>query len=95
MNLRSPLCFAALVCVTPVHAATLTVTSLADSGTGSLRAAVASAAANDTVNITATGTITLTSGEIAVTRAMSITGPGVAALTVSGNGVSRIFLKFP
>lgn len=91
MNLRSPLCFAALLCATLSHAATLTVTSLADSGTGSLRAAVASAAANDTINITATGTITLTSGEIAVTKAMTIAGPGVSSLTVSGNGASRIF----
>ena len=74
MNLRSPLCFAALLCVTLGHAATLTVTSLADSGTGSLRAVVASAASGDTINITATGIITLTSSEIAVTKAMSIIG---------------------
>src|SRR5207237_8237844 len=36
-------------------------------------------------------TITLTSGEMAVTDALTITGPGSALATVSGNNNSRIF----
>lgn len=73
------------------NAATITVTSLADSGSGSLRAAVTSAAAGDTINITATGTLTLTSGEIVIAKNLNIVGPGASNLTISGNGSSRIF----
>ncbi len=73
------------------QAATLTVSSLADSGTGSLRAAVAAAAAGDTITLTATGTLTLTSGEIAIARSLNIVGPGSTSLTLSGNNTSRIF----
>lgn len=72
-------------------AATINVASLADSGTGSLRAAVASAAVGDTINIAATGTLTLTSGEIAIAKSLNIVGPGISGLTISGNGSSRIF----
>lgn len=73
------------------QAATLTVTSLANSGSGSLRATIASAAAGDTVQITASGTITLSSGEIAFAKSLNIVGPGSASLSISGNGASRIF----
>lgn len=81
----------AIGCAAAAQAATTTVSSLADSGTGSLRAAVAAAAAGDTINITATGTLTLTSGEIAIAKSLNIAGPGAASLTISGNGSSRIF----
>lgn len=91
MNLRLTLFAVVLFNAMVSDAATITVTSLADSGSGSLRTAVASAASGDTINITATGTITLTSGEIAITKALSISGPGTASLTVSGNNASRIF----
>lgn len=73
------------------NAANFTVTSLADSGSGSLRDVVAAAASGDSITISATGTLTLTSGEIPVTKALTITGPGSSALTISGGGVSRIF----
>ncbi len=79
---------------TYANAATFTVSSLADSGAGSLRAAVASAngaAGADTINFTVAGTITLTSGEIVISDSVSITGPGAASLAVSGNNGSRIF----
>ena len=36
-------------------------------------------------------TITLTSGEIVVSRQLTIAGPGAAQLTISGNDASRIF----
>jgi hypothetical protein len=72
------------------------VTSLADSGPGSLRQAVldANAAAGaDEVSFAPglTGTITLTSGEILITDPLVVHGPGAGALTVSGNDHSRIF----
>jgi len=91
MNARLLLGCALLFTHTVTAAATITVSSLADSGSGSLRAAVASAAAGDVINITATGTLTLTSGEIALTRALTINGPGSALLTLSGNDASRLF----
>jgi hypothetical protein len=65
-----------------------------DSGPGSLRATVAAAAPGSTINFAASlkgKTITLTTGEIAINKAVTIQGLGSASLTISGNGASRIF----
>ena len=63
---------AALVAATSLghaaRAATLMVTSLADSGAGSLREQIANAANGDTINFQVTGTITLTSGQLVVSK---------------------------
>lgn len=80
----------------PALAATFTVTSLSDSGAGSLRSAVASAnAVNDTDLIVfqagLSGTITLTTGAIMITSPLEIRGPGVGLMSVSGNDTSRVF----
>src|SRR6185295_3276094 len=75
-------------------AATFSVTTLADSGPGSLRQAILNsnaAVGADEITFSVTGTITLTSGEIAITDDLVISGPGAGALTVSGNDLSRIF----
>src|SRR5258706_10289503 len=72
-------------------AATLTVSTLNDAGTGSLRQAIADAVANDTITFGVTGTITLRSGALVIDKDLSITGPGAAALAVSGNLTSRVF----
>jgi hypothetical protein len=72
----------------------LTVTSAADSGMGSLRAQVAAAHSGDSINFApglAGQTITLTSGEIAITKNLTIEGPGGDGLAVSGNDSSRVF----
>ncbi|HEY4239987.1 MAG TPA: right-handed parallel beta-helix repeat-containing protein [Kofleriaceae bacterium] len=72
------------------HAATFTVTSTADSGTGTLRDAITQANAaggTNTVTITATGTITLASSLPTITTAMTITGPGAAQLAVTAPGL--------
>src|SRR5262245_47935225 len=74
---------------------TITVTNLNDSGAGSLRDAIANANPNDTINVSVTGTITLTSGEIPINKNLTINGPGVANLTISGNNSSRIFFISP
>src|SRR6185437_12203554 len=63
------------------------------SGAGSLRAAITSAngaAGADTVNFQAglTGTITLTTGEIAITDDVTITGPGAASMTITKSGAA-------
>ncbi|HEX3129596.1 MAG TPA: IPTL-CTERM sorting domain-containing protein [Thermoanaerobaculia bacterium] len=85
-----------LVLAFPARAGVTTflVTTLADSGPGSLRQAVLdanSATGADEVVFTVSGTITLTSGEVAITDDLTIVGPGPGTLTVSGNGQSRIF----
>lgn len=73
----------------------LTVMNTNDSGDGSLRAAVASAQAGDTIVFAPEldgQTITLTSGSIAdAGKSLTIQGPGSDLLTVSGNAQSGIF----
>jgi MYXO-CTERM domain-containing protein len=78
------------------RAATFEVTTLADSGAGSLRAAIeaANAAAGAdviTFQSSVTGTITLTSGQLEIDDSVVVEGPGASALTVSGNDASRVF----
>jgi predicted outer membrane repeat protein len=74
--------------------AVVTVTSAADSGTGSLRAAIASAAAGDTIAFAANlanQTIALRSQlEIPVGKNLIIDGAGATGLTLSGSGSTRI-----
>jgi len=70
--------------------ATLTVTNTNDSGAGSLRQAITDAVAGDTITFSVTGTITLAS-ELAINQNLTIQGPGVNALTISGNNASRVF----
>jgi uncharacterized protein (TIGR03118 family) len=73
---------------------TLTVTSAADSGTGSLRAEIAAANSGDTINFARNligQTIALTSGELAINKSLDIEGPGAKLLTISGKSASRIF----
>jgi HYR domain len=78
------------------RATNFTVTTLADSGPGSLRDAIDQANMTpgaDTIDFQdeLTGTITLTSGELLITDDLAINGPGVFAVTVSGNHASRVF----
>jgi hypothetical protein len=67
------------------------VSSLADSGPGSLRQAILDAQPGTSLVLNNTGTITLTSGEIAINKNLTIVGPGAAALAISGNNSSRVF----
>jgi hypothetical protein len=73
--------------------ATLTVTNLLDSGSGSLRAQVGAASPGDIINFARglSGTIVLTSGEIAFSKSLTIQGPGAGVISVDGNNASRIF----
>jgi hypothetical protein len=75
---------------------TFTVLNLADSGDGSLRAAVQAAETNPGPDAVAFakgvhGTITLTSGELVISSDLAIVGPGADKLAVSGNNSSRVF----
>jgi hypothetical protein len=82
---------AAIASLQGVHAATITVTNTNDSGTGSLRQALAGANDGDMINFSVTGAITLTSGELVVNNSLTISGPGAANLAVNGNAASRVF----
>ncbi len=91
MRLVAGLMLLVLATAQATRAATITVTNPNDSGPGSLRQAIADAASGDTINFGITGTITLTSGELAITKNLTISGPGAANLAISGNNASRVF----
>jgi hypothetical protein len=81
--------------------ATITVTSTGDGAANAancphatncrLRDAIAKAVASDTIDFSVTGTITLTSGELTISKNLTINGPGATQLTISGNQASRVF----
>jgi predicted outer membrane repeat protein len=73
---------------------TVTVFNTLDSGSGSLRAAIASAHRGDTIAFASSlagQTITLTSGELFLKQDVTIAGPGTGPVTISGNNASRVF----
>jgi hypothetical protein len=67
------------------------VTSLSDSGTGSLRDALASGDSTIDFAPGMHGTITLSSGELVVNSSVTINGPGADKIAVSGNNAGRVF----
>src|SRR5438067_3764516 len=83
----------------PAHATTITVTTINDSGPGSLRGAIAAASDGDMIQFDPAlkgQTITLTSGELFINNNLTITGPGPSQLTVKrstagGTPAFRIF----
>jgi hypothetical protein len=70
-----------------------TVTSLADTGPGSLRQAIADTAPGGTVDFDAglAGIITLTSSPLTIAQDLTIAGPGAGVITVSGNHAWNVF----
>jgi hypothetical protein len=86
-----------------LQAATLTATSTADSGAGSLRDTIAAAIDGDTIQFAAAlsgQAIVLTSAEIAIDKNITISGPGPSQLTVQrskviGTPFFRIFHVMP
>lgn len=71
----------------------ITVTDTGDSGAGTLRQAIADAAVGEEIQFAVTGNIDLQS-ELAIGKNLTITGPGLANLTVDrdgGAGDLRIF----
>jgi beta-glucanase (GH16 family) len=72
----------------------LTVTTLDDSGPGSLRAALGLIADGGMIDFDpalAGGTIALTSGQLLVNRSVTIDASAVPGVVVSGNSASRVF----
>jgi hypothetical protein len=80
--------------VSSVRAVDLTVLNTNDSGAGSLRETIAIANDGDTVFFDSSlkgHTITLISGQLLITKNLTISGPGANLLAISGNNVSRVF----
>ena len=76
----------------------LMVTNLNDSGAGSLREALALIADGGTITFDpalAGGTLTLTSGQLAIDSPVTIDASAAAFITISGGGASRVFLVAP
>jgi len=98
------LCLAAILAVPlPALASTITVTTCADSGAGSLRDAVAAAISGDTIDFDANlgcSTISLTSGAITIANGadgqplsnLTIEGPGRNALTIDAGYADRVLV---
>ncbi len=94
--------FLCMLAAGDLYASTLTVTKIEDTNDGicdadcSLREAVVLAVSGDTVVFSSLfnspQTITLTLGQIAIDKNLTITGTGQDNVTVSGNNASRIIL---
>lgn len=81
--------------VAPAGAAACTVTSTADSGAGTLRQKLADASCSSiTFSLpgSAPWTITLANSLPTVTRALTLTGPGISSLTIQGNNTFPLLL---
>jgi fibronectin-binding autotransporter adhesin len=70
---------------------TFTVTNDADSGSGSLRAALGSAVAGETIKFAASayGTIMLSSGPLEITSSVAIEGPGASKVAINGSNAHQ------
>jgi hypothetical protein len=79
---------------TTSHAIELIVLNTNDNGAGSLRQAIADAGGGDTILFDSSlngQTITLTSGQLLITKTLTISGPGANLLAISGNNALRVF----
>ncbi len=81
---------AALLAPGIASAGTITVANTNDSGPGSLRQAIADAMVDDTI-VVPSGTYTLTSGELAITKSLTISGAGAKTTVINNGAASRVF----
>ena len=71
--------------------AVIAVTNTNDSGDGSLSAAISAAAAGDTIDLTSVSGTINNIGSYNISSDLTITGPGVNALTLDGDGFESVF----
>ena len=91
--------FALTVMAGTANANMITVNDAGDAGPGNctstctLRDAIATATSGDTITFSPSlaSPIALTQGELLIAKALTITGPGAAALTISAQNASRVF----
>ncbi len=71
----------------------VSVTNFNDNGPGSLRQAIETASSGSVITFASNlkGTITLTGGELKITRNLTISGPGASILAVSGGNTNGVF----
>lgn len=67
------------------------VSTLSDSGTGSLRQAIAEAEAGAMISFATNGMINLTGGEMILDKSLTIIGNSATNTIISGNNLSRVF----
>ncbi|CDF84448.1 hypothetical protein PKB_3101 [Pseudomonas knackmussii B13] len=76
--------------------AIITVTSNADSGAGTLRNAIASAQAGDTITFSSAMTVNLSSGQLSIGKSLTIEGDidgnGTADVTIDAHQTSRVLV---
>src|SRR5437868_3920890 len=98
LTLCAPICLG-LVCAAAVSADAnvINVTNTNDSGPGSLRQALADANDGDTIGFAVTGTIGLTTAELAINHDVTILAPGPNLVTVARSSQTqfRIFHVMP
>ncbi|WP_116127852.1 choice-of-anchor Q domain-containing protein [Lewinella sp. IMCC34183] len=82
-----------LFSLNPLLAKTITVTSTADSGSGTLRQAIMMAADGDEIVFSSSldGNAIMLNGQITVAKSIWISGNGMGTTLISGNMVNRIF----
>ncbi|NQU11810.1 cadherin-like domain-containing protein, partial [bacterium] len=67
------------------------VTNTNDSGSGSLRQAIANANTGEIIDLSGlSGTIALTSGELTIDKSVALRGPGADTLTISGSDLDHV-----
>src|SRR5947209_99476 len=90
---RNLLFLLSILAAQTIPAAQIVVTSSADTGPNTLRAALTSAADEDVIkfSLRPAATILLSGGELVVNRNVAIIGPGADNLAINGNAASRVF----
>ncbi len=83
-------CALAIPLAGAADASVIVVTNTADSGAGSLRAALAAAKPGETISIPTPGDYLVTSAELVVSKDVSIEGSG-PAVRIVGDGNNRVF----
>jgi hypothetical protein len=91
-HMRLGMVMCALIAAGAMNAATVTVTTNADSGAGSLRDAIAAANPTDEIVFAASvGPVITLATELTLNKDLEINGPGASLLELNGNAVTRIF----